>query len=579
MKLGAGLAVLVLFFAVVSAHGISPPADLFLDQHAGAIAKNIYDAFTVRFADGRRTFHAREPIEIELLYERPAQFTAQPADGPEALSLTRAQFDRAVAAPLRVVDSKFDDHVAGGVSGCLTYAPIVVRRTLTHLYRFDTPGRYRMFLQSRQVTPEFETSNILEFEILPRDAAWEEDVLKRAESALTESPPDKRAVAHAFHTLRTLATNDATALLARHYQSGTEDVATADVEYGLFANPDRAFVVDALLRELVKPERTFGWRFMPTLARLELARRHPDGPPFSHDEYLAVIRQFAGTRARALNRIPGRLSREMRNELMKYPSDQDYFVRGAVTPAVRDFPQEAMAAFRSLSPEAQRSRLLGSWRRFADPVFLPLLRSLYESPTKGSNEVRDIALRRLFQLAPEEGRRAMRAELRRGRLRVSMETLSMLPDHTSPEEDAAEQRLDVSQALLHQRIDSPNASVFLSAPRPRIGDESRLDFFIEGYAGRSLVDLDRTLRQFPPGTRIYWADHPYDGRDSLDRWTWAERDELFERVRADAARYGVIVQREPSPRPDPAPLQFGPRADLKSASASGLMHSGQQGCR
>jgi len=110
MKLGAGLAGLVLFIAVVSAHGISPPPDPFLDQNAGAIAKNIYDAFTIRFTDDRRTFHAREPIE--LLYERPAQFTVQPADGPEALSLTRAQFDRAVAAPLRAVDTKFDDQPA-----------------------------------------------------------------------------------------------------------------------------------------------------------------------------------------------------------------------------------------------------------------------------------------------------------------------------------------------------------------------------------------------------------------------------------------------------------------------------------
>ena len=113
MKLGAGLAVLALFFAVISADGISPPPDPFLDQHAGAVAKNIYGAFSIRFTDERRAFHAREPIEIELVYERGAQFTDQPTDGPWALSLTQAQFDRAVAAPLRIVDSKFDDHIPG----------------------------------------------------------------------------------------------------------------------------------------------------------------------------------------------------------------------------------------------------------------------------------------------------------------------------------------------------------------------------------------------------------------------------------------------------------------------------------
>ncbi|HXQ76563.1 MAG TPA: hypothetical protein VN797_00060, partial [Gemmatimonadaceae bacterium] len=441
--------------------------------------------------------------------------------------------------------------------------------------------------------------------------------------------------------------------------------------------------------------------------------------------------------------------------------------RGVVTPAARDFPQEAIAAFRSLSPEAQRSRLFGTWRRFAYPVFLPLLRSLYESPSEDSNEVRDIALRRLFQLAPEEGRPAMRAELQRDRLRVGMETLAMLPDRTFPKyegrwvelleratteedrrsaaqrierfgsgriapivlrfyerkkgglscgsraallaylvrvdpkrgrdllvkaatgfvwdetcsgsvlEDAAalewtpnveaaalqvladqdagaagsaarvlsqygsasvrralEQRLDLLQAIIRQRSDSPNRSdeelrelhdaefdlitslvgarswtltreeqahladrclvgscgnfahddrsdppVQMIAPRPLIGDEGHLGFFIEGYSGRSLVDLDRKLRQFPPGTRIYWGDGPlpFDGRDSLDRWTWAERDALFERVRRDAARYGVILQRERTLRLDP--VEFGPRVDSKSTSAPSLADPDRQGCK
>jgi hypothetical protein len=767
MKLGAALAVLAWYLSAIPVDGRSQPPDPFLQQHAAAIARNIYGAFSIRFTDERRTFHAREPIAIDLVYERGAQLTLQPEDGPEALSLTQARFDRVVDAPLRIVDSKFDDHLPGGTMGCVSYAPIVLRRRLTDLYRFDTPGRYRMFLQSRQVTPQFETSNILEFEILPRDAAWERNVLERAQRALVESPLDKRVVVDAFHTLRTLATNDATAVLARYYQTGMEDLESRDVEYGLLANPNRGFVVDVLVRELLMPERRFGWRFMPTLARLELARRHPDGPPFSHDEYLDVTRQFARARARALNLVAGRLSREMRNELMAYPSGQDHFVRGVVTPAARDFPQEATAAFRRLSAEAQRSRLLGTWRRFADPVFLPLLRSLYQARVNGSNEVRDVALRRLFQLAPHEGRALMRAELQRDRLRVSMETIAMLPDRAFPRyerrwvelleratterdrrsaaqrierfgtgriaqkvlrfydreqrrlscgsravllaylvrvdpkrgrvllvkaatsfmwdetcsgsvlEDAAElegtsnmelaalqvlagrdadaagsaaralsqygsvsvrpaleQRLNALHVVIRQRGESPNSSVreqrglhnaeydlmsalagarswtltreeqnrladrcllgscgnladvswsdpslSMIAPRPRIGDEAQLPFFIAGYSGRSLADLDRKLRQFPPGTRIYWDDHPWDGRDSLDRWTWVDRDELFERVRRDAARHGVILQRERTLRSGGDTLKFGPWVEPKSAPASSLVHSHGRGRR
>jgi hypothetical protein len=86
-----------------------------------------------------------------------------------------------------------------------------------------------------------------------------------------------------------------------------------------------------------------------------------------------------------------------------------------------------------LTAAAQRSRLIGTWRTFADPVFLPLLRSVYESPAEGSDATRDIALRRLYELAPEEGRSAMLAELRRDRPRVSIQTLGRLPDRAFPE--------------------------------------------------------------------------------------------------------------------------------------------------
>ena len=113
---------------------------------------------------------------------------------------------------------------------------------------------------------------------------------------------------------------------------------------------------------------------------------------------------------------------------------------------------------------------------------------------------------------------------------------------TRTEQDDLTDRCGCSNFAYDSWSDPP---LLLIAPRPRIGDESHLDFFIEGYAGGSLVDLHRKLRQFPSGTRIYWGDRSvFDIDDRLDRWTWAERDALFNRVRRDAARYGVILQRE-----------------------------------
>jgi len=51
------------------------------------------------------------------------------------------------------------------------------------------------------------------------------------------------------------------------------------------------------------------------------------------------------------------------------------------------------------------------------------------------SDLRGIALKRLFELAPEEGRRAILREIQRTPLRVRPQALSILPDETLPELD------------------------------------------------------------------------------------------------------------------------------------------------
>jgi hypothetical protein len=469
--------------------------------------------------------------------------------------------------------------------------------------------------------------------------------------------------------------------------------------------------------------------FMPGLTVLELARRHTVGPPATHDEYRALMHEFAIRRATALNTIHGRLEREIREELSWGSDAEQYFLSGGVTTAAREFAQETTAAFLSLTAEAQRSRLVGMWRLFADPVFLPMVRSLYQSPAEDSDRVRDIALRRLYELAPREGRRAMLAELQRRRPRVSIETLGKLPDVAFPrlenqwveqlqnaavEEDrlSAAQRLErfgtakVSSAVQKfygrvpqmtcatrasllaylVRTDGVRAEPLLrtaavgdmwdetcegalieavaelewtpvversafvalafpdvdltidvarllaergsrSARRPlerrlaevqasiaaarrsspsdeeetsrletvehelaraldgakswRLTDAEREQFrgrcsddcgggfvldpitepqhtirvngpardhelgaSVDHYAARSLRDISFKLRQFPRGTRFYYNDRTPFPDVSLEQWTLSERNALFERLKNEAAAYGVILQRE-----------------------------------
>ena len=90
----------------------------------------------------------------------------------------------------------------------------------------------------------------------------------------------------------------------------------------------------------------------------------------------------------------------------------------------------------------------------------------------------------------------------------------------------------------------PEIEVEAYGPVP--GDERHIRFVIGQMDYDSIEELERKLTQFAPGTRLYW-DVPAPlsrSEDSLERWTWSERNALFERVRASAARHGVTIQRE-----------------------------------
>jgi hypothetical protein len=71
-------------------------------------------------------------------------------------------------------------------------------------------------------------------------------------------------------------------------------------------------------------------------------------------------------------------------------------------------------------------------------------------------------------------------------------------------------------------------------------DDGELAVSVDGYHGR-LGDLMEKLRQYPRGTTFSWNDHL---GDSLERWTLSERDALFDRLRREAAAFGIVLQRE-----------------------------------
>src|SRR5262249_19153326 len=112
--------------------------------------------------------------------------------------------------------------------------------------------------------------------------------------------------------------------------------------------------------------------------------------------------------------------------------------RGYQPEMIQKLAPEIIAVFDDLPVNVQTGLLGYRWRQLAGPAMLPVIRRiLNDKPANDrsyeSRELRGLALRRLYDLAPDEGRRLIIEELRRPSPGVGWPTLKLLPDETLPE--------------------------------------------------------------------------------------------------------------------------------------------------
>jgi outer membrane receptor for ferrienterochelin and colicins len=183
-----------------------------------------------------------------------------------------------------------------------------------------------------------------------------------------------------------------------------------------------------------------------------------------HGLLLAILLSAAGqgqakreatarAQAIAVSGGPEALTAAIAAELADLGRFEDRVLEGRFGHALKHFPQEATAAFTQQDYEIQLNLLTYSWDRFAFAAMEPVLGALYRSPPDDSARVRDMALRRLYQLNPVTARPLMLQELQRGDLRVSMTTLRLLPDAEFPDFEEAWTRA-LEHGVLDERIDA-----------------------------------------------------------------------------------------------------------------------------
>ena len=546
-------ALLIALLVAGTASAAAPPApdDAFLAAHRAGVAANLPRGFEIRFKGGRTTFNPREPIEIELVFDPPDPlWEGVGADPCTGWVLDDVVFEDPTIAtePQRLACRDQLERVSVGVPGCTPGGsldglfgppkpkppPKVLTLTLNDWYRFDRPGTVRLFIRSAHFIGYTDrrprqTSNILTLTVTARDPAFERMRAQAIASGLADpSTPLQRRRA-ALRELRQLASEEALPVLAPLLGSALEAEVPLVIQTALLAIPNRRATIDALHRELLRAERSVDGNFVRELASLRVLDELGVPHGQAQERHLALIAEIGRERARVLDSEPGRLEAAFREELREGGAHEGFFYSGALAAVARDYPRLVTPAFLSLDAARQRHLLRHSWRRFAAAGFLPLLRRVYAQPAEDDADLRDIALVRLYALAPGDARTLARAELQRVVPRVSVSTLARIIRVPEPGLEARwrrtlatsddESELVPAAARLH-RFGTPASAASVSRIWHRRWKELPLDASASAVAFLARVDPSAAVRAV--GTALAGS--------AIDRGDRREREGFLLRV-------------------------------------------------
>ncbi len=469
-RLSFAAAVLSLACAAVA---VAQKRDEFAAAQAQAAAKNPPDvSFVVRTKGGQARFRQGELIRLELA------FASSTADKYRLDSATydrsgRLEIDEFHIDPRGGASDPLYDYfhfrnafLGGGLrtNPALEAKPYVVAADLNEWYRFERPGRYRLYVTSNRVggrrlgegRPLAVTSNLIEFEIVPADAAWSKQTLTQAAGVLDSREPraDRR---EACRTLRFLATADAAREMVRRFDGRDADSGCEfEYDFGLRSTPHRALAAAEMERRLAAPDQPVTTEFVHVLSFLSFMQQNfaplPPYPGNGNEEAVKLWRDEYDRRDAAYDQIVDGYARRLaaavfaKEGAARAVSLDALISLRAQTARARKGTADAQAdkslvaalvsVFAQLPTNTQSRLLEFEWPLIASPEMLPALRRIYQNPPKTNDLIAGDALRRIYELSPEEGRRLIIEEMRSPAPRVRVRVLTLLPDESLQEVDS-----------------------------------------------------------------------------------------------------------------------------------------------
>jgi hypothetical protein len=360
----------------------------------------------------------------------------------------------------------------GGISGgpmILSEKPYAFERVLNEWTRFREPGEFRVYVISRrvsQVEPAGQSdydlrmpgrgeavelvSNVLTLRIRPAPASWVQEQIAAAKKTL-DAPHalDSKTAAErlqAVRVLRFLDSLEAAQELVRLLPAGL-DVDSYSAHLGVLSSPYRRQLLPVMEQRLVAADQPVSEQYLRTLAQLaELVASGGSMPPYPNDVAAQKAwREESDRRANAQRKNGDDYAARLRAALpAKQPEARTTCLVTLLNfgmqsppepPWLRTVAALLVADFRSLPVMTQSMLLEGRWSALKGPAILPVLRELVASAPQQQNgaEIQSVALQRLYELSPAEGRQIILDEIRQPTKHLPFATLAMLSDPALPE--------------------------------------------------------------------------------------------------------------------------------------------------
>jgi hypothetical protein len=433
------------------------------------------------FVDNKTIYKIGEPIKLVM------EFTAD-RDGYIVEYLPDAKepgMDTTVVTPESGVTRWLDelnyrrglgrDYMA---TDKLTNTPRRVEFFLNDTVRFDAPGRYTVSVNTRRIwkttpssgdTKTLPTStNSISFEVVPMTELEEETEVKRIVDLLA-SRRDPRGDDELGLRLSYLTGDPSTREKVKRFLSNDSRKGNfnAHMSYGLYIASNRPLVLKLLEDAMRDPSRPVTSQLLGVATSLKMflthnVREQPATPTAALEYTDPRVTEISDAYVMELAAGLGKRSGDSQTTtattiLMALPKDSQ-----AATAGLREVRRILVQQFDTLHPFSQENLLQIHWEQLRDPALVPSLKKMLAATGTASSHLRGVALKRLLELAPDDARPYVIAEIRDPQSLVDREVLGQLKDESLPEVDAS--LLEQLRRLVAS--DQPHDNVWLRVKTP-----------------------------------------------------------------------------------------------------------------